>query len=205
MAGGEGVSRIYRLCSWVKFQPPNVWLCLSFTSLYMEKDTKFAVYGYKSSSHKGAQLNGTVWVGIQPILHWPNCAPGMSWDCPKGRSVFSNLNKDANRLGGHPKTDSTWNLGKRVHTPHSWSLKYSLYISKFHEVRWLQGQSFTWKFITQKRPSGVTKDIIAITLIKKKKKAWQSMSHAQTAFQMPLINGCANYTFIAINFISIMP
>lgn len=31
------------------------------------------------------------------------------------------------------------------------------------------------------------------------------MSHAQAAFQMPLINGCANYTFIAINFISIMP
>ena len=58
--------------------------------------------------------------------------------------------------------------------------------------------------LPKKRSSGVTKDIIAITLIKKKK-AWQSMSHAQTAFQMSLINGCANYTFIAINFISIMP
>lgn len=53
-----------------------------------------------------------------------------------------------------------------------------------------------------KRPSGVTKDIVAITFIQK---AWQSMSHAQTEFQMPLINGCANYTFIAINFISIIP
>lgn len=49
---------------------------------------------------------------------------------------------------------------------------------------------------------GATKDITAVTFIKK---AWQSMSHAQTAFQMLLINGCANYTFIAINFISIMP
>ena len=203
MAGGKGISRIYRLCSWVEFQPPKVWLCLSVTSLYMEKDTRFAVYGYEFITQRcPAGWNSVDWNPTHTPL-----AKLSTWHelrLPKGRSVFANLIKDAYRLGGRPKTDSTWNLGKRVHTSHSWSLKYSLYISDFHKVRWLQGQSFPWKFITQKRPSGVTKDIIAITLIKKKK-TWQSMSHAQTAFQMPLINGCANYTFIAINFISIMP
>lgn len=181
-----------------------VWFCLPVISLYMEKDTKSAVYGCKSCSLcKGAQLDGTVSTEMQPMLHWPSCAPSMSWVYPKKEVPISNLNKDAYGPGGRPETDPIQNLDKRTCTQNIWGVEYSLYISEFQEVRWLQGQSFLWKSITQKRPSGVTKDIIAITFIKKK--AWQSMSHAQTVFQMPLINGCANYTFIAINFISIMP
>lgn len=115
---------------------------------------------------------------------------------------FSNLKKDAFGLGGQRETDHTQNLGKGavLNTTWAWNI---LFISlNFRKSDGFKASPSCGNSLHKNRPSGVTKDIIAIKFIKK---AWQSMSHALTAFQMALINGCANYTFIAINFISITP
>lgn len=146
--------------------------------------------------HKGAELGGTVRVEIQLLLHWP------SWVCPKEWVPFSNFNKDAYRLGGQHETDHTRYRGKGavLNTTGAWNI---LFISlNFRKSDGFKASPSCGNSLHKNRPSGVTKDITAIKFIKK---AWQSMSHALTAFQMPLINGCANYTFIAINFISIIP
>lgn len=147
-----------------------VWFCLPVISLYMEKDTKSAVYGCKSCSLcKGAQLDGTVSTEMQPMLHWPSCAPSMSWVYPKKEVPISNLNKDAYGPGGHPETDPIQNLGKRTCTQNIWGLEYSIYVSlNFRKSDGFKASPSCGNPLHKKRPSGVTKDIIAITFIKKK-------------------------------------